>query len=132
SSMSRIRRGALLSLAVASLSGSALAEPSLWARTKNPRAAAEAKLEGSLQRAFDEAEMSSLLGLGLNHRVLRRAAATFEGEGEPEDPELALLEARVLVGADIGREADARRLLENAIPRLPDGTRAASAWNTLA
>ena len=36
---------------------------------------------------------------------------------EPSDPHLACVEAQALVEADIGREADARRLLEGAIER---------------
>jgi tetratricopeptide (TPR) repeat protein len=112
---------------------SVLAQPSLFRRVAEPRARAEAKLLASLERMVDEARQEGFVELGLGREFARAAVAMIEltGIDEPLDPRLACAEARALLDAEVGREADARRLLERALERLPPGTRAASAWNTL-
>jgi tetratricopeptide (TPR) repeat protein len=56
----------------------------------------------------------------------------LSGLSAPVDPSLACVEAQALIEADVGREVEARHLLEGAIAELPPGSRAASAWHGLA
>jgi tetratricopeptide (TPR) repeat protein len=127
-------RGILVGLVVTLASPAALGEPTFWQRITNRRAHAEAKLLESLERTLDGGRRADVFELGLDREFARGAVAMVElaGLSEPRDPTLACVFAQALVEADIGREADARRLLESAIEKLPEGTRAASAWNALA
>jgi tetratricopeptide (TPR) repeat protein len=127
-------RTALAGLVVLALAPPAFAESDFWKRFSKPRAALEQKLLASLERTLDDASRSGLFELGFDRELARGAVAMIELSGltEPSDPRLAIMQARSLVEADLGREAEARRLLEGAIETLPPGSRAASAWNTLA
>lgn len=131
--MTRRASALLVGLFVTFVASSAFAQPSLFRRLTEPRARAEAKLLASLERMIDDARQEGFAELGLGREFARAAVAMIEltGMGDPEDPRLACASARAFLDADVGREADARRLLERALARLPPGTRAASAWNTL-
>jgi tetratricopeptide (TPR) repeat protein len=133
--MKRRARSVLLGLALFGFATPAVADPSLWQRAANPRARAEAKLLASLERMLDDASRGGMLEIGLDRELARAAVAMVELSGvgdEPSDPRLACAEALALIEADVGREADARRLLERTLEGLPDGSRAASLWNSLA
>jgi tetratricopeptide (TPR) repeat protein len=124
----------LAGIAIALGAAPALAQPTLWQRVEHPRARAEAKLLASLERMLDDANRGAMVEIGLDRELARGAVVMIElsGLSEPSDPRLARVEAQALVEADVGREADARRLLEGALEALPAGSRAASAWRTLA
>ena len=116
------------------LSPPVFAESGFWQRFSRPRASLEQKLLASLERTLDDANRIGMFEIGFDRELARGAVAMIELSGltEPSDPRLACVQAQALVEADVGREADARRLLEGAIEKLPPGSRAASAWNTLA
>jgi tetratricopeptide (TPR) repeat protein len=116
-----------------SLSSVASAEPTLWERARDPRAYAEARLLASLERTLDAASRFGMLEIGLERQHARGAVAMFDLTGieEPEDPRLLCVAAQALIEADLGREAYARRLLEKALERLPEGSRSAQAWRLL-
>jgi tetratricopeptide (TPR) repeat protein len=132
--MKRFSRSALVGLAALALSPTATAEPTFWQRVANRRATVEAKLLASVERTLDAGWRANLEEFGLDREFARAAVVMVELKGitEPSDPGLACVFAQALVEADIGREADARRLLERSIAKLPPGTRAATAWNALA
>jgi tetratricopeptide (TPR) repeat protein len=132
--MRRISRSVVSGLVAFALSTPAFAESGFWQRFSRPRAVLEQRLLASLERTLDDASRSSVFELGFDRELARGAVAMIELSGitEPNDPRLAYVEARALVEADIGREADARRLLEGAIEKLPPGSLSASAWSTLA
>jgi tetratricopeptide (TPR) repeat protein len=132
--MTRSRRAVLAALFVIAFADPVLAQPTLWQRVAKPHAVAEAKLLASLERMLDSAKQNGMFELGLDREIARGAVAMIELSGvtEPTDPSLVCVEAEAFIEADIGREADARRLLESALERLSPGTRAAQAWNTLA
>lgn len=132
--MRPLARAVLAGLVVFALAPPVFAESAFWQRFSKPRAATERKLLASLERILDDASQSGIFEIGFDRELARGAVAMIELSGltEPSDPRLACMQARALVEADIGREADARRLLERAIEKLPPGSRAASAWNTLA
>jgi tetratricopeptide (TPR) repeat protein len=124
----------LVAGALSSGASPAFAQASFWQRVAKPEVRAEAKLLASLERMLDDANRSGMVEIGLDRELARAAVAMIElsGTGAPADPRLARIEAEALVEADLGREADAQKLLEDALARLPPGSRAASAWNSLA
>ena len=131
--MSRGSRFVLAAAFAVSLSSVASAEPSLWERARDPRAYAEASLLASLERTLDAGSRIGMLEIGLERQHARGAVAMFDlsGISEPKDSRLAYVVAQALIEADLGREAEARRLLERAIARLPPGSRSAHVWRLL-
>jgi tetratricopeptide (TPR) repeat protein len=131
--MTLASRAVLAAAFALSFSSVASAEPTLWGRAREPRAYAEARLLESLERTLDAANRIGMLEMGLERQHARGAVAMFElsGISEPKDPRLAVVVAQALIEADMGREADARRLLERAIVSMPPGSRSAFAWRLL-
>jgi tetratricopeptide (TPR) repeat protein len=126
------RPAALLAAALLLTSATALAAPTLWQRAADPSARTEARLLAALERTLDAREQTG--GDPDLSRHLAQAAvamADLSRVREPKDPRLACVMAQALLLADSERAADARRLLEGALPRLPDGSLAASAWHSL-
>lgn len=111
--------GALLALAVSD----AHAEPSLWRRASHPQARAEARLLRGLERLLDAEEQAQSDPEFSNH-FARAAVAMLDLARlpEPEDPRLAVAMAHALVSAQVGRSREAERLLERALPQLPEGS----------
>ena len=126
------RRAALLAALLALSAPSALAGPTLWQRAADPSAKTEARLLAALERTLDAREQAG--GDPDLSRHLAQAAvamADLSRVHAPKDPRLACVMAQALLLADSNRAADARRLLESALQRLPDGSLAASAWHSL-
>jgi tetratricopeptide (TPR) repeat protein len=132
--MRRVSRALLSALVLLALAPPVVAESGFWQRFSEPRALMEQKLLSSLERTLDDASRGGMFEFGFDRELARGAVAMIELSGltEPEDPRLAVVQARALVEADIGREEDARRLLEGAIEKIPPGSSAAAAWSTLA
>jgi len=107
---------------VALATPAARAEPTIWARAKSPQVAAEAKLLSAIERTLDARELSEAEPEVSRH-IARAAVAMADLSGirAPKDPRLATLLAEALLAARLGREANARALLERALPVLPDG-----------
>jgi tetratricopeptide (TPR) repeat protein len=125
-------RAAALSGLVLTLASDAAAGPTIWQRARSPNAAAEARLLAALERTLDAYEQASATPALADN--LARAAVAMAGLArieDPEDPRLACLIARALLLSDHGRARDARRLLERALPKLPEGMLAARAAHAL-
>jgi len=120
-------------LGVALLGPAAQAEPTIWARVRSPHVAAEAKLLAAIERTLDARELSEAEPEVSRH-IARAAVAMADLSGirEPNDPRLATLLAEALLAARLGREAQARALLERALPSLPDGPFRGHAFTVLA
>jgi tetratricopeptide (TPR) repeat protein len=127
-----LRLTALFTLALALTSATTFAAPTLWQRAADPSARTEARLLAALERTLDAREQTG--GDPDLSRHLAQAAvamADLSRIREPKDPRLACVMAQALLLADSERAAEARRLLEGALQRLPDGSLAASAWHSL-
>ena len=111
----------------------ARAEPSLWRRASHPKARAEARLLRGLERLLDAEEQAQSDPEFSNH-FARAAVAMLDLARlpEPEDPRLAVAMAHALVSARLGRGGEAERLLERALPALPEGSLRAWAYFELA
>jgi len=123
--MPKVPRWLSLGLSVVGLvlaAPAARAEPTIWARARSPQVAAEAKLLAAIERTLDARELSEAEPEVSRH-IARAAVAMADLSGirEPKDPRLATLLAEALLAARLGREAQARALLERALPALPDG-----------
>lgn len=120
-----LARTAALSLALGLLAPAAAARPSLWTRAREPeRAKSERALE-RLERVFDGIALSDGdVAMTQDFRLGTLAVAEMSGARAFSDPRLSLLLARALIGAELGRDGEARELLLAALARLgPD-----SAW----
>lgn len=126
------RRGALLVALSLLVAIGADARPSLWERARRPLAAKEAWLLAGLERTLDARELSQREPL-ITRDIARAAVAMSDLSGirSPEDPRLGCVMAEALILADYGREQDARRLLEDALPKLPAGPLRADALRRL-
>jgi tetratricopeptide (TPR) repeat protein len=104
------------------LSPSAEARPSIWERASRPQAEKEAWLLAGIERTLDARELSYREPV-VTRDIARAAVAMSDLSGirSPEDPRLGCLMAEALILADYGRERDARRLLEQALDKLPVG-----------
>lgn len=121
-----------LALSLALGSSSAFATPTLWQRAADPRVKAESRLLAAMERTLDAREQAG--GDPDLSRHLAQAAVAMADVSrvrEPKDPRLACVMAQALLIVDSSRAAEASRLLENALLRLPDGSLAASAWHSL-
>jgi tetratricopeptide (TPR) repeat protein len=130
--MGRVATAAGVGVLLLALSTTSGAEPSIWYRASHPGARAEARLLRAVERMLDGETQSE--GDPATARDFARAAvAMFDLTKLPplEDPRLACAMARALVGAELGRGREAERLLEGAIPKLPEGTLLATAWGEL-
>lgn len=126
------RHSALLLMAFALSSASAVAAPTLWQRAADPSVRTEARLLAALERTLDaRAQTGSDPDLSRHLAQAAVAMVDLSGVREPKDPRLACVMAQALLLADAERATDARRLLESALPRLPEGSLAASAWHSL-
>jgi tetratricopeptide (TPR) repeat protein len=114
------------------LAPSAGALPTIWERARKPNARSEARLLAALERTLDARSQASSDPL-IAENLARAAVAMSDlsGISEPEDPRLACLMAKALLASGHARAGDARRLLEAALPRLPEGLLAAEAWYSL-
>ena len=121
---SRLTLGLIGALAV--LPSRVDAAPSLWARAKRP---AEARLLVALERRLDE-EALAAREPDTALRIARAGVALIEltHVKNPADPRLAFMLARVLLDAELGRNAEAERLLERAVAELPVSPLLAKAW----
>lgn len=121
-----MRRSLGLVVALGVGSSHVAAAPSLWQRAKHP---AEARLLAGLERRIDEETLAA-------HEpdtalaIARAGVAMIELTKleNPADPRLAFMMARILIDADLGRNADAERLLERAVAELPVSPLLAKAW----
>ncbi len=104
----------------------ARAAPSVWQRAKNP---GEARLLVALERRLDEMALAAREP-DTAERIARAGVALIELAriNHPADPRLAFMMARVLLAADVNRNADAERLLEHAVSELPVSPLLAKAW----
>jgi tetratricopeptide (TPR) repeat protein len=102
------------------------AAPSVWQRAKNP---GEARLLVALERRLDEMALAAREP-DTAERIARAGVAQIElaRSERPADPRLAFMMARVLVAAEVNRNADAERLLERAVGELPVSPLLARAW----
>jgi tetratricopeptide (TPR) repeat protein len=102
------------------------AAPSVWQRAKN---AGEARLLVALERRLDEMALAAREP-DTAERIARAGVALIELAriDQPADPRLAFMMARVLLAADVNRNADAERLLERAVGELPVSPLLAKAW----
>jgi len=114
------------------LSTTSEAEPSIWYRASHPGARAEARLLRAVERMLD-GETQSEGDPEMATDFARAAVAMFDlTKLSPlEDPRLSCAMARALVGSNLGRGREAERLLEGAIPKLPEGPLLATAWHEL-
>jgi tetratricopeptide (TPR) repeat protein len=110
----------------------ARAEPSIWDRARHPGARSEARLLAALERMADAREQASD-DAELSQRLARAAVAMVDLARlpAPADPRLAVAIATALVGADVGRTAEAERLLQMAVLALPPSSLLAHAWHEL-
>ncbi len=124
-----MRRGALRALgALASLlawTTASYAAPPLWARAQEPRRVRAERSFERLERIFDgvtqadgDPEMMQDFRLGT------LAIAEMTGAPALGEPRLSLLQARAVLGANLGREAEASELLTVALGLVDDD----SAW----
>jgi tetratricopeptide (TPR) repeat protein len=119
-------------LALALTSATALAAPTLWQRAADPSARTEARLLAALERTLDAREQTGGdPDLSLHLAQAAVAMIDLSPIREPKDPRLAVVMARSLLLVDSERAAEARRLLEGALPHLPDGSLAAAGWHSL-
>ena len=129
-------RGGRLAVAVGCatllLAATGAAEPTLWQRARSPNAALEARLLTALERMLDAREQAGPDD-EMAQRFARAALAMVDlaRPGVPADPRLACAIATALIGADVGRAAEAEALLESAVQRLPPGELLAHAWHEL-
>ncbi len=123
---------ALLAAELLVLGAPSHAEPSIWYRAAHPRAATEARLLRGLERMLDNAEQAQA-DPEASTRFARAAVAMLDlvRVPAPEDPRLACAMANALLSADLGRAAEAERLLERAIKSLPEGSLLARAFREL-
>jgi tetratricopeptide (TPR) repeat protein len=128
------RRALLLGLFALGLGAPrvAVAEPSLWERVRHPGARAEERLLSALERMADAREQAAG-DPELSQRLARAsvAMADLAKLPAPRDPRLACALATALIAADLGRSAEAERLLESAVQKLPPGSLLADAWHEL-
>jgi tetratricopeptide (TPR) repeat protein len=101
------------------LAASVQAQPGLWQRARDPRAAVRAKARARAEQLFDQAS-----GVRMDLEMLRElslgSAALLELSGGPRrDPWQAVLLGRVLLDAEPGRERQAIRLIESGVSALP-------------
>jgi tetratricopeptide (TPR) repeat protein len=122
----------LLALSVLATNRPCDAGPSLWERARRPLAAREAELLSQLERVLDARELSYREPF-VTRDIARAAVARSDLSGirSPVDPRLACVMADALMIADLGRERDARRLLEGALVALPVGPLRADALRRL-
>ena len=130
--MRRISAALALVAALLTLAPASRAEPSIWYRASHPRARAEARLLRAIERMLD-GEGQIVTDPERASHFARAAVAMLDLQrpGVPEDPRLACAMARALLGANLGREAQAEALLADAIPKLPEGTLLVTAWHEL-
>jgi tetratricopeptide (TPR) repeat protein len=118
----------LVASSVLATASTGTAKPNLWERARRPLAAKEAELLPQLERILDARELS-YREPAVTRDIARAAVARSELSDirSPSDPRLACVMAEALIGSGLGRERDARRLLEEALATLPVGPlRAAS------
>lgn len=130
--MRRVAAGVGIFTLLLAVATATRAEPSIWYRASHPGARAEAGLLGALERTLDAQSLADAEP-DVEIRIARAAVAMIElaGVRRPDDPRLACMMARALVGAKLGRGRDAEALLERVIPGLPAGTLLATAWHDL-
>jgi hypothetical protein len=106
---------ALLVLGAALIARPARAEPTLWERTRTPRAQRVEQTLERLERIVDGANQpESDADMTQDFRLATLALAELTGARELGDPRLLILLADVMLQADIERGQEAARLLEKA------------------
>lgn len=123
-----MRRFALATLSLISVTVSAQAEPTLWQRAGDPQARIAARGRLRAEQLFEQAveqdrdpDAQRALSLG--------SAAFLELIGAARrDPSQAVLLGRVLLNADSGREQEALQLIERGLVLLPDSDFKADSW----
>lgn len=123
---------ALLTLALL-LPNVAGAQPSLWDRARRPAEHKAYQALVSVERMLSRAEESDF-DFGLQRNFTRAALAMLElaGGGALPDPRLQFLLADLLLDADMGREREARALLDRALDQASDSQLKAQGWFWLA
>jgi tetratricopeptide (TPR) repeat protein len=109
------------------------AQPSLWDKARDPRTAKAHQALTSVERMLSRASESDF-DFGLQRNFTRAALAMLElsGGGALPEPRLKLLLAQLLLDGGIGREQEARRLIEEALAQDPNSSMADKAWLWLA
>ncbi len=116
------RRVATLAAAVALAAPPALAAPTLWERARDPQTARAERARRRRARRFDGVvQAEGDLQMMQDFRLGTLAIAEMSGAHAFTHPRLRLLLARVLIEADIGREAQAAELARAVLDRLAPG-----------
>lgn len=133
-----MKRVACLTAGLAALglqlaAASAEAQPSIWDKARDPAEAKAYQALVAVERMLSRAEESDF-DFGLQRNFTRAALAMLElaGGGALPDPRLKILLADLLLDTGIGREAEARTLLEEALARDSRSPLAVRGWFTLA
>lgn len=124
--------GVALGLALATSSGLARAEPSIWDAAKDPRAARASFLLRAVERKLVQAHDANF-DPGAPSRITRGALAMMElarGRDLP-DPRLHFLLGALLTDSAVRRFRDARAELQRALAEAPDSPLAGDAWFNL-
>jgi tetratricopeptide (TPR) repeat protein len=129
-----IRRALFLGLACCALSsGHAASEPSIWDRAKGPEVEREQQALVAVERMLSRSDASPF-DPQLQRNFMRAAVAMLEltGGERISDPRLLFLLGDLLSDSSVGRDKEARRLLERALRVAPDSPLAGRGWFNLA
>jgi tetratricopeptide (TPR) repeat protein len=127
-------RKAVLAFALTLLaSAPAHADPSFWDKAREPEQYKAYQALAAVERMQSRAEEADF-DFGLKRNFTRAALAMLElaGGGRLPDPRLKFLLAGLLLQGSIGREREARTLLEEALAVDPDSPVAVEGWFSLA
>jgi tetratricopeptide (TPR) repeat protein len=128
-----MRAPVLLALCSLLAAGTARAQPSIWDKASDPTAYKAYQALSAVERMLSRAEESDF-DFGLQRNFTRAALAMLElaGGGRLPDPRLKFLLADLLLDGSVGREREARALLEEALKQDPSSQMAAQGWFGLA
>ncbi len=121
-----MRLGALAALAL--VTASAQAEPTLWQRAGEPRARLTARARLRAEQLFEQAVEQRRDPDAQRDLSLGSAAFLELSGGARRDPWQAVLLGRVLLDAESGREQEALQLIERGLLLLPDSDFKSESW----
>jgi tetratricopeptide (TPR) repeat protein len=121
-----------LALALLLASGTAGAQPSVWEVAKDRRSARAHSTLIAVERMLERADRAFDPMLQRNFTRAGLAMLELAGGDELPDARVRFLLADLLIDASLGREEEARSILERALDQAPDSPLAGRGWFNLA